>query len=254
MAIAPTSLDLRRPRISPIPVLRMHPAFLVAQLVLLAAALGLTALAKANPGPLPGDVGITLAWQQLVRPHSLPTEAIGAVSTINFPRPARYLTIAVVVALLLCRRWFDVALALTTLGIAGTSTKYVNLFVERPRPEGHDIFVNRYIADVFSFPSGHVGHALVFMGIVTFFTFRVRNPGPWLTAALWLVRIYLLAQVILMAPSRVLEGEHWPSDVLGGLLFGGFWLLAGIQIYFLVTGRWPQLIPQNERADALAGH
>ena len=121
MAIAPTSLDLRRPRLGPIPVPRMHPAFLVAQLALLAAALGLTALAKANPGPLPGDVGITLAWQHLVRPHPLPTEAIGAVSTINFPQPARYLTIAVVVALLLCRRWFDIALALITLGIAGTA-------------------------------------------------------------------------------------------------------------------------------------
>lgn len=252
MALAPARPVLHRLRIGPIAAPRLHPGFLVAQLVLLAAALGLTALAKANPGPLPGDVGITLAWQHLVRPHPLPTEAIGAVSTINFPQPARYLTIAIVIGLLLFRRWFDVTLALTTLWLAGTSTKYVNLFVQRPRPEGHDIFVNRYIANVFSFPSGHVGHALVLMGLVVFFTFRVRNPGPWLTAALWLVRIYLLAQVILMAPSRVLEGEHWPSDVLGGLLFGGFWLLVGIQVYLAVTARWPHLVPQNERRETPA--
>ena len=55
-----------------------------------------------------------------------------------------------------------------------------------------------------------------------------------------------------MAPSRVLEGEHWPSDVLGGLLFGGFWLLVGIQVYLAATARWPHLIPPNERRESPA--
>jgi membrane-associated phospholipid phosphatase len=254
MVIAATRQGARRQRDLWAVVLGPSAGLLAAGFLLLVAALTLSAIVRWHPGPLPGDVEITLAWQRLVRPHPWPTEVIGAVSRINFPRPARYLTVAVVVALALCRRWFDIAVALGTLWLAGTTTHRVNLFVERPRPAGLGIFVNRYIADVYSFPSGHVSHALVFMGLVAFFTLRVRSTHPPISVALWLVRLYLLTQAILMAPSRVLEGEHWPSDVLGGLLFGGFWLLAGIAAYTWAVPRWPHLVPPNERkGDALTG-
>src|SRR5439155_15215155 len=43
------------------------------------------------------------------------------------------------------------------------------------------------------------------------------------------------------------EGEHWPSDGLAAVLFGGFWLALGIQVYFWAARRWPRLVPGNER-------
>jgi membrane-associated phospholipid phosphatase len=216
-------------------------------LPLAVAALALAAVVRAHPGPLPGEAGLTLAWQELVRPHPFPTAVIGAVSTFNFPRPARIMIVAVVVVLALSRRWLDIALALGALWAAGKTNHQISQWVQRPRPAGHGIFVNRDISDVYSFPSGHVNHALVFLGLILFLSFQLRRPAPWLLPVLWLVRIVLFAEIVLMAPSRVLEGEHWPSDVAAGLLVGGFWLLVGIQVYTLVTRRWPRLVPSNER-------
>ncbi|MGZ3636533.1 MAG: phosphatase PAP2 family protein [Ktedonobacterales bacterium] len=68
----------------------------------------------------------------------------------------------------------------------------------------------------------------------------------WLAVLLWVVRIALLAAIILMLPSRVLEGEHWPSDGLAGLLFGGFWLLLAIQVYYWAARRWHRLLGLGE--------
>ena len=232
------------------PALRAHAGFVAAELVLVVAALALAAVVRAHPGPLPGEAGLTVAWQDLVRPHPFPTAVIGAVSTLNFPRPARVMIVAVVVVLVLCRRWLDIALALGALWAASTTNSQIGQWVQRPRPAGHGLFVNRDISAVYSFPSGHVNHALVFLGFILFLTFQIRRPALWLKPVLWLVRAVLLAEVVLMAPSRVLEGEHWPSDVLAGLLVGGFWLLLAIQVYTLVTRRWPRLVPANERREA----
>jgi hypothetical protein len=78
--------------------------------------------------------------------------------------------------------------------------------------------------------------------------------APWLTVLLWVVRIALLAAIILMLPSRTLEGEHRPSDGSAGLLFGGFWLLL-IQVYYWAARRWPRLLGLGEpRAEADVTH
>jgi membrane-associated phospholipid phosphatase len=58
--------------------------------------------------------------------------------------------------------------------------------------------------------------------------------------------VVLFAAIILMVPSRVLEGEHWPSDGLAGLLFGGFWLLLTIQAYHWLARRRPRWLGLGE--------
>ena len=39
------------------------------------------------------------------------------------------------------------------------------------------------------------------------------------------------------------------DDILGGLLYGGFWLLVGIWAYSWAAQRWPALLPANERRE-----
>jgi membrane-associated phospholipid phosphatase len=224
-----------------------HTGFLPALLVLLATALALDALVAAHPAPFSGDVGLLLAWQHLILPHPALRSLLIADSTINWPRPAAVMAAAIVAAFALLRRWLDIVVSLATLAAATLTNAGTSLLVRRPRPEGHGIVVHERIATVFSYPSGHVEHAVAFLGIVLFLTWRWPRPSRWAVPLLWLVRACLLSMIVAMPFSRALAGEHWPSDILGGLLYGGFWLLFGIWAYGGAARRWPALLPANER-------
>lgn len=228
---------------------KVRTRFFVVELLLLIAALTMVVIVKGNPGPLPGDVGITLAWQEAVRPHPVPTAILETISIINWPLPAGIAATIIVAGFALVRRWLDIAVALATMGAASGTNFLTSRFVQRPRPEGVGIFVYQKIEHVYSFPSGHVEHALAFFGILVFLTFQLQRIPSWLTPAIWLLRLSLIAQILLMPFSRTLMGEHWPSDVLAGLLYGGFWLLVGIRVYPWAVRRWPQLVPANERRE-----
>ena len=231
--------------------LARHRMFIAVELVLLIATLALVVIVKGRPGPLPGDVSITLWWQHLARPQQVLKAVLDEVSAINWPMQAAITIGVIVAAFALLRRWLDILVALSVL-LADLTNFIINQIVQRPRPIGHGVLVDRMITGVYSFPSGHVEHALAFLGMVVFLTFQVRRSGPWLTPLLWVVRIALLAEIVLMSPSRVLQGEHWPSDGLAGLLWGGFWLLVGIQVYFWAARRWPRLLGIDERPAAPA--
>jgi undecaprenyl-diphosphatase len=223
---------------------------LVIALMLLAGTLVLAVLVAAHPGPLPGDVGLTLWWQHLVRPHRTLTVLLDEVSTLNFPYTST-ITIAIIVGVFgLFVRRLDMLLALATLAIADGSNFLLNRLVHRPRPGGHGILVDQRVTTDYSFPSGHVEHAIAFLGIVLFLSFQVRGAPRWLMVPLWVARLYLLILIVLMGPSRVLEGEHWPSDALAGLLFGGFWLVVAIEVYRWAAPRWPQLLGMYEPSAA----
>lgn len=235
------------------PARRWQAGIPVALPVILVAALALDVVVALHPGPLPGDVRLTLVWQQWVLPHPLLTAFLEEISALNWPRPA-LITSAVVVALAaLARRVLDIAVALGTLVCATGTNTLTSHLVRRPRPAGFGIVIHQQITDFYSYPSGHVEHAVAFLGIVLCLTFTVPHPWPWLRPILWLVRLFLLVQIVLMPLSRVAEGEHWPSDTLGSFLYGGFWLLAGIWAYGRAARRWPRLLPPNERPTTAAG-
>lgn len=220
-----------------------HGPFVTGELLLLVLALALAVVVRGHPTPLPGDVGASLAVQHTLLPHHTLTAALDEVSTINWPIPSGIVLIAIVVVLLVLRRWLDVIVAVAVSALADGSSYLTNSIVRRPRPLGHGLYILRHITNYFSFPSGHVIHAMAFFGILLFLTYRTRRlAAPWL----WLVRLVLVALIVLMGPSRVLEGEHWPSDVLEGLLLGAFWLVLGIHAYNWATRRYPRLLGRGE--------
>lgn len=101
-----------------------------------------------------------------------------------------------------------------------------NLF-GRPRPDIVDHLVHASSA---SFPSGHTLRSAV-VYIALFLILQRLLSAPFLTKYSPLVAILIAA----IGSSRVVLGVHWPSDIIGGWLIAGLWLLFW----------WPLLRPQG---------
>lgn len=97
------------------------------------------------------------------------------------------------------------------------------LVFHRPRPETHRLIeVTGY-----SFPSGHSMTAFAMYGALTFLLWR-HTPSRWGRTIIILIGVVI---TLAIGISRVYLGVHYPSDVIGGYLAGGFWLAASIWVY-----------------------
>lgn len=216
--------------------------------VLLFVGIALALVVRNHPAPLPGDVGAELAVQHALLARGPLTALVEGVSTINFPVPSALLVATVAALLLVVRRWLDLLVTLLVAALADGSSALIKGLVQRSRPSGYGIQVLQHILNSPSYPSGHVLHATAVFGILLFLTYQVRRPAAWV----WAARAVLIALIVLMGPSRMLEGEHWLSDVVGGLLYGAFWLVLGIIVYRWARRRYPRLSAYIEPDATLA--
>jgi undecaprenyl-diphosphatase len=90
-----------------------------------------------------------------------------------------------------------------------------NLF-QRTRPS--PVVPGLFIAQQFSFPSGHAMTAMAFYCYVGYLSFRYVR-GTWRI----LVVLILAILVILIGVSRIYLGVHYLSDVIAGYLAGFLW-------------------------------
>ncbi len=98
-------------------------------------------------------------------------------------------------------------------------TGLIKAGVIRPRPTRDLVRVVSDLGEA-SFPSGHVVHYVTFYGFLFYLVF-IHLKQRWFRTAL----LTLLAGVIiLVGPSRIYMGHHWPSDVAGAYLVGTLWL------------------------------
>lgn len=105
--------------------------------------------------------------------------------------------------------------------ILGFLAKY---FVGRDRPLGAEV----YEGFTYSFPSGHSLAAFFIYGFIAFFFSNIKS----INRNIRYVAIGLSFLIIAMVGfSRLYLGVHYLSDVLGGYIFGLFWLNFTISFF-----------------------
>jgi undecaprenyl-diphosphatase len=138
------------------------------------------------------------------------------------------LMIAATVVVFFLLRWRGEASALL-LSALGSQTIYrvLKQIIARPRPASDLVNVSGYFGES-SFPSGHVTFYVCFFGFL-FFVSYVKLPDGSVIRQFVQTTAALL--IILIGPSRVFLGTHWPSDTIGGYLAGGLWLALSLSVY-----------------------
>ncbi len=199
---------------------RRKALFLVPVLLLLFAGLGIAVTAGGRPA---ADVEIASSIHSLVVPFL--TAVMRFVTWTGEPIAAGVTLCLVVLLWLRSRR--DLALLFAvSVGGAALANEGIKRLFRRPRP---DLFAPLAREIGYSFPSGHTTTAGALYGLAAVLLVR---SGHRTSAAL------LLFWVLLVGFSRIYLAVHWPSDVLGSLLFSSAWLL-------IVVGGYDRLAPKS---------
>lgn len=197
------------------------------------AAVALSA-AAAGAGVLPWDVPIALAVQQAPLPGG-----DGLVELLNwlgqtFPAVV-VLTLAALVLLLVGGHRAEAALV-AAAALLRLASPLLKAALGSPRPTPDLVRVVEQ-ADGLGFPSGHALGAVLFFGTFALIASSLLPPG----ATVRLVRALALALILLTGLARIRTGAHWPSDVLGGFLWGAVLLLGLATLYQGRHRRQPSL-------------
>ena len=133
-----------------------------------------------------------------------------------------YLPIGIVVFVSLSKGW-SYGLLLAACGVLPlTLNLALKEVAARPRPDAALALVEE---TGYAFPSGHAVFAAAFYGALIYLLshWGAFSDRPALRRAIQaLLALFILA----VGASRVYLGAHWPSDVIGGFLFGALCLAA----------------------------
>jgi undecaprenyl-diphosphatase len=102
------------------------------------------------------------------------------------------------------------------------------MFINRPRPSADLVHVIRHTG-ASSYPSGHVAFFSWFL-ILLILCLAVGRLPRAVVGGLWVIAAFVLLSVCI---GRIYLGEHWPSDVVGGLALGLGWTSLALSVRLL---------------------
>ena len=149
----------------------------------------------------------------------------GAMEAVSIPGTTLgvLLSLAVATAAVLAWRGWRAASVVAAVILANALNVGLKAVVGRPRPGG--------LGEFNSFPSGHVVHTVVFLGVLWALIAPRLPPGAPRIA----LGAVMGTAVVLVGVSRIHLERHWPSDVLGGYVVGALalWALLWVARGFL---------------------
>jgi undecaprenyl-diphosphatase len=209
----------------------------VAWAAVLAGATVLTVLVSGYESPR-AEAEIVRAVQSWPVPGRTFSHLVRALTTTEF-----VLVFGAVLVMLLW--WSGARRAALTLAVLFTALPFAQAglkqLVNRPRPDAELIQANFSSP---SFPAGHVMSPTVVYGALLFLGLFTGWWSRWLRLAAVLWAVLLLATTCIV---NVYLGVHWPTDVLGGYLWGVVLLLPAAGALHLLGGSTRPLYRGNDR-------
>ena len=120
----------------------------------------------------------------------------------------------------------EAILVIIVLAACTAGSEAVKQLLGRERPIGTDPNIPGV---VFSYPSGHVLEAATIFGIISIMLWR----GTWPTWAKVGVAVGSALFVLAVGVARIALGEHYPTDVIAGLLAG----IGDLALFALLSPR-----------------
>lgn len=162
-----------------------------------------------------GDVMVS----QWIQRFSVPgvEYLVELLNWIGRPIPMALLTGIVAVGLMSRRRYAEAMLVLPTTATHAVNALLKNV-IQSPRPTDEHVQIQHHAAG-FGFPSGHTMAVVVFCGVIAYLAWRLIEHRRLQYA----VHAIVILAVLGIGFSRIYSGAHWPTDVLGGYLWGIFY-------------------------------
>lgn len=181
-------------------------------------------------GTLPGDMTISRSIQSL---HTAGATAVVRFLNSVFDVPTLIvITTLLSLALGIIGRYAQMVLLAATM-LSQVTNAALKFIVGRPRPEDGVVHVTEQASGL-SFPSGHTMGTVVFCGIIIYLAFHLIKHRP----VRLLVQGLAIVQMFAIGFSRVYTGAHWPSDVLGGFIWGAWFVFVLIVCYRHIAPRF----------------
>jgi len=202
--------------------------FLAFYLWLLSGAIMISLIARYTQF-FPGDKTIARNLQRQRKPWI--RQFMIAISEVGFPRIGIPLTFSIAGIFWILRFRLEAIFVLLTASsnILNTIVKHL---IKRPRPTKELVTVARVINEP-SFPSGHVMQYMNLFGLLDYLL-----ATNWRSGRLRNILLTICTSlIILIGPSRIYLGAHWPSDVMAGYIYGGLWF-GGLMALYLRIKSW----------------
>jgi undecaprenyl-diphosphatase len=176
-----------------------------------------------------GDV-LVAGWVQRMSVPGV-DNLVELLNWIGRPIPLAVLTGLVAVGLMSRRRYAEAILILPATGTHAINAILKNI-IESPRPTNEHVLIRDHAAG-FGFPSGHTMAVVVFCGVVAYLAWRLIERRRYQ----YVVQAAVALAIVGIGFSRIYSGAHWPSDVLGGYLWGAFYTGAIVLLFHRVQPR-----------------
>lgn len=188
----------------------------------------LLSITAVGDGILPGDVAVSRFVQRL--PGPVP-EALARFADWVGSVPGIVAVGSGVILLLVAMGRLGAAFFLLAVLLSRSLNPELKRLIESPRPTPDVVRVTE-IASAMGFPSGHAMGVTLLYGTLGVLANALLPPGwPRRTGAGVVVGVILVTGF-----GRIQTGAHWPSDVLGGYLWGASFVLLLLWRYRAVRG------------------